>query len=203
MAAIESGIVANNLTREKQIDVIHHLAEGNSIRATSRLTRVHRNTVMNLLVEFGTGSGHFMDLAFSNIRIEHVEIDEIWTFVQKKQARLTEQEKDEDPTIGEISLFTALDKDTKLGPAFVVGKATKDHAVELAEARADRIVWRPGARGDVQVSTDGFPGYPDAIDGAFGQAASHGVLIKNYENPEVGRYAPPKLVDSDRRYIHN
>ncbi len=113
--------MANVLTREKQISVVHHLAEGSGLRSTSRLTRVHRTTVMNLLVEFGAGAKHFMDLAFGNLRLEHVQIDEIWTFVGKKQGRLTHKEKDEDPTIGDIYLFTALDEDTKLVPAFVLG----------------------------------------------------------------------------------
>lgn len=88
--------------REKQISVVHHLVEGNSIRATSRLTRVHRNTVMNLLTEFGPSCQLFMDLAFDNLRLEHIQIDEIWTFVGKKQGRLTDMEKDEDSTIRDI-----------------------------------------------------------------------------------------------------
>jgi hypothetical protein len=80
--------MANILDREKQISVIHHLAEGNSIRATSRLTRVHRNTIMDLLATFGPSCHHMMDLSFGNLHLEHLEIDEIWTFVEKKQRKL-------------------------------------------------------------------------------------------------------------------
>ncbi|MCH8830269.1 MAG: hypothetical protein IID45_11895 [Planctomycetes bacterium] len=195
--------MANILDREKQISVVHHLAEGNSIRATSRLCRVHRNTVMNLLADFGPSCGHFMDLAFGNLRLDHIQIDEIWTFVGKKQGQLTDEERADDPTIGDIYLFTALDEETKLVPAFVLGKRTKANACELADTLAERIVWRPGGQDEIQISTDGFPGYPDAINSAFGESAKHGVLVKQYENPESGRYAPPRLAGTDRREIQN
>ena len=195
--------MANHLKHEKQISVVHHLAEGNSIRATSRLTRIHRDTVMNLLTAFGPSCQHFMDLSFGNLRLEHIQIDEIWTFVGKKQGRLTDKEKDEDPTVGDIYLFTALDEETKLVPAYVLGKRTKENACELADTLSERLVRRPGARDDVQISTDGFPGYPDAINSAFGESVKHGVLVKQYENPEVGRYAPPRLAGTDRRDIQN
>ena len=33
---------------------------------------------------------------------------------------------------------------------------------------------------------------------ACGQAVGHGVLVKNYVNPEVGRYAPPDLCRAAR-----
>ncbi|MFQ5732147.1 MAG: hypothetical protein ACE5KM_09340 [Planctomycetaceae bacterium] len=148
--------MANFLDREQQISVVHHLAEGNSIRATSRLVRVHRNTVMNLLADFGPSCGHFMDLAFGNLRLEHLQIDEIWTFVGKKQGRLTDDEREDDPTIGDIDLFTAIDEATKLVPAFALGKRTKETACELVDTLAERIVWRPGAQHDVQISTDGI-----------------------------------------------
>jgi hypothetical protein len=36
----------NNLSRDKQIDIIAALTEGMSIRAIERLTGVHRDTIM-------------------------------------------------------------------------------------------------------------------------------------------------------------
>jgi hypothetical protein len=38
--------MSNILPREKQIEVLHHLVEGNTLRSTSRLTGVHRSTIM-------------------------------------------------------------------------------------------------------------------------------------------------------------
>ena len=41
------------LKREKQIQTLHLLVEGSSLRSITRLTGIHRTTVMNLMVEFG------------------------------------------------------------------------------------------------------------------------------------------------------
>jgi hypothetical protein len=52
----------------------------------------------------------------------------------------------------------------------------------------------------VQISTDGFAGYPEAIDLAFGPYARHGVLIKQYRNANR-EYTPSEMVGTDRRPI--
>jgi transposase-like protein len=45
----------NKLKNEKKEAVIGALVEGNSIRSTERMTGVHRDTIMRLLVEVVTG----------------------------------------------------------------------------------------------------------------------------------------------------
>jgi hypothetical protein len=40
----------------------------------------------------------------------------------------------------------------------------------------------------VQISTDGFPGYPEAVDLAFGPYARYGVIIKDFQS--VRRLTP-------------
>ena len=44
-------------------------------------------------------------------------------------------------------------------------------------------------------------GYPNAIQDVFGSYVQHGVIIKNYVDPNVGRYTPPEIKDCDRRRI--
>ena len=85
--------MSNHLPREKQIEVLHHLVEGNTLRSTARLTGVHRTTIMKLMVTFGRRCKAFMNARLRNLTLEHVEVDEIWTFVEKKQGRLTPEEK--------------------------------------------------------------------------------------------------------------
>lgn len=199
-AAIERGeIVANVLKREKQIMVLRMLVEGNSIRSTERLTGVNRNTIMSLLVRFGTLCKDWLDLNLCNLSLDHVEIDEIWTFVRKKQKELQGWEII-DPEIGDIYVFTALDQKTKLLACFAVGKRNAQTTRAMIRDLQSRMVRRPDAEGDErpQLSTDGFPCYPAAIGDEFGESVKHGVLIKNYVNPEVGRYAPPKLLRTER-----
>ncbi len=131
--------MSNYIASDKQVSILHHLAEGNSIRATSRLCRVHRNTVMRHLVEFGEACQNFMDLSFDNLNLRHVEIDEIWTFVGKKQGKLTDREKRNPKTTeGDAYLFIGLDEDTKLIPGYVLGKRNRENTEKLADMLADR-----------------------------------------------------------------
>lgn len=112
----------------------------------------------------------------SNLYLEHVQLDEIWTFVGKKQGRLTDEEKN-DPTIGDIYVFTALDTDTKLMASFAIGKRTSETTEALIADLEKRMIRPPVDQGDQrpQLSTDGFHAYPTEIDKAFGGSARHGM----------------------------
>ncbi len=206
--------MANRLPREKQITVLHHLVEGSSLRSTTRLTGVHRATITNLMIRFGVGCQRLMDREFQGLSLGHVEIDEMWGFVSKKQGRLTIEEKATRHDIGDVYLWTAIDQDTKLIPSFLLGKRSADNARRLLNDLASRMdmpnphasdardFQRPGYEPVVQISTDGFAGYPEAVDLAFGPYAKYGQLIKDYRNAEQpGRYAPPEMVATDRRGI--
>jgi len=48
-------VMAYNLSREKKLTVIRALVEGVSIRSIERMTGVHRDTIMRLMVRVGTG----------------------------------------------------------------------------------------------------------------------------------------------------
>src|SRR5262245_52989305 len=109
--------MANVLPREKKLAVLRLLVEGNSIRSTERITGVNRNTIMSLLAKFGSACKEWLDLNLCNLHLEHVEIDEIWTFVRKKQKELQGFEII-DPEIGDIYVFTAIDQKTKLLASF-------------------------------------------------------------------------------------
>jgi IS1 family transposase len=191
--------VANVLCREKQIAVLRLLSEGNSIRSTMRLTGVDQNTIMRLIRRFGDACRSFLDEAMSNLSLRHVQCDEIWTFVRKKEGHLYGNEK-RDETIGDIYLYTALDTDTKLLVTFALGKRNSQVTEMFIADLEKRLVRQPVSDADdtPQISTDGWSPYPGAIARAFGRSVRHGVLIKNYVNPESGRYAPPDLVKADR-----
>ena len=45
----------NNLSRDQQIQIIACLTEGQSIRATERITGIHRDTIMRLGERVGRG----------------------------------------------------------------------------------------------------------------------------------------------------
>ena len=54
----------------------------------------------------------------------------------------------------------------------------------------------------VQISSDAFAAYPEAVDLAFGPYVKYGQLIKDYRNTDQpGRYAPPEMVATERRSV--
>jgi IS1 family transposase len=205
--------MANVLPRERRIAILHHLVEGNTLRSTSRLTGVHRTTIMNAMLEFVGACQSFMDKSLRGMKLDHVECDEIWTFVQKKQARLTVDEKAERHDIGDVYLWTALDAKTKLVASYIVGKRSADNARRLMSDLASRLTFPKPHDSDAhayqaarrlyvtQVSTDGFQGYPEAVDLAFGGHAKFGTIIKEYRN-ETMAYTPSEMVGTERRAVY-
>jgi IS1 family transposase len=192
------------MKREKQLAVLKLLVEGNSIRSTERITGVSRNAIMRLLVRFGNACREYLDANMTNLHLEHVEIDEIWTFVRKKQKQLQGFEII-DPELGDIYVFTALDQKTKLLASFAVGKRNHITTQALINDLSRRMVRAPKETGKdrPQFSTDGWASYPSTIRDAFGSTVRHGVLIKQYRNPESGRYAPPELTGTERIAVQN
>jgi len=206
--------MSNILPREKQIEVLHHLVEGNTLRSTARLTGIHRTTITNLMVRFGMVCKAFMDRQLRGLTLNHVEVDEIWTFVWKKQGRLTAEEKAECHDRGDIFLWTALDAETKLVASFLVGKRSGDNARRLMKDLASRLVMPKPHQSDphaykaggyvyvTRLSSDAFAAYPEAVDLAFGPYAKFGTIKKDYRNADQpGRYAPPEMVGTERRGV--
>ncbi len=145
----------------------------------------------------------FLDRRMVNLRLKHVQCDEIWIFYLKKQGQLKPHEVGND-RIGDQYLFVALDEETKLVPSFVVGKRNTANTEALMDDLARRIVvpplFQPGPR--PMVSTDGWAAYPNAVDGAFGGGVDYGTIIKDFTEPEQpGRYGPPEMTGAVRTVI--
>src|SRR5438093_658773 len=111
----------HTLPIEKKRAVLNTLLEGNSIRATERLTGVTKKAIMRLLVIAGEHCAAVMDNRMREVRCEAIEADEIWSFVGKKQNRLSPEER-ENTEMGDQYTFVAFDPDTKLVPVFLVGR---------------------------------------------------------------------------------
>jgi hypothetical protein len=69
----------NKLQIDKQVAIISALVEGNSIRSTERMTGVHRDTILRLLVKIGNGCGVVMDQTMRNLPCNNIQVDEIWS----------------------------------------------------------------------------------------------------------------------------
>lgn len=195
----------NVLSRAEQVSVLHMLVEGTSLRSVTRLTGIHRTTILKLMMRAGDKLREFLDRRMRRLEVEHLQCDEIWTFCRKKQGKLMAHERD-DETIGDQYLYIALDQKTKLVPSFVIGKRTKEMTEKFMLDLATRIVTpRIGEAGYRPIiSTDGWRAYPGAVDLAFANTVRHGVLIKDYaEAEQPGRYGPPVLVSETRIPMSN
>ncbi|MBI4420167.1 MAG: hypothetical protein HY560_05015 [Gemmatimonadetes bacterium] len=78
----------HQLSPERRARVIHALIEGNSVRATCRLTRTAKGTVLRLLAEIGEACTRFHDQRVRGIRAKRVQCDEIWSFCHAKAKNL-------------------------------------------------------------------------------------------------------------------
>src|SRR5947208_1639183 len=77
----------NKLSTKEQKAVVAALVEGNSLRAVTRMTSVHRTTIMKLLCDLGRACSEHQDKAFRNLKSKRIQCDEIWSFVYAKHTR--------------------------------------------------------------------------------------------------------------------
>jgi len=69
----------NRLDNAKRSQVVKCLCDGNSIRATVRITGVAKNTVTKLLVELGAACVAYHDEHVRGVRVRRLQADEIWS----------------------------------------------------------------------------------------------------------------------------
>jgi len=181
--------MANVLNKDKQIAIIAALAEGSSLRALTRMTGIHRTTIANLAVRVGQGCARLLDEKMRDLTCNYLEFDEIWGFIGKKENHRRETD---DPTLGDVWTFCAIDSETKIVPSFKVGKRDHRTANAFVSDVASRLKNRP------QISSDGLRAYVEAVENAFGMNVDFGMIIKNYgadkgEHHQERRYSAPEV----------
>lgn len=166
---------------------IQMLIEGNSIRATERITGLHRDTICRLLVLAGEKAERIMAKQVRNMKPSDIECDEIWGYVGKKEGHLTIDEA-ENEGLGDSYCFVAVDRNTKMVLNFALGKRNQLTTNVFIEGLRDAI--KPGHR--FQITTDGFRPYVSAISATLGHQVDFAQLIKVYRAPSEGeaRYSP-------------
>ena len=187
----------NKLTKEKQRQVVAALVEGNSIRATCRMTDVAKNTVVKLLVDLGKACAEYQDKTLRNLTCSKIQCDEIWAFVYAKEKNVPKDKKGEFG-YGDVWTFTALDADTKLILSWYIGNRNAVCATDFMKDVANRLKNR------VQLTTDGHKMYLEAVEEAFGSEIDFSQLIKIYGNTEEGqkRYSPAQCIGTEKIKIN-
>ncbi len=166
------------------------LIEGNSIRSTERITKLDRNTIMRVLVLAGERCQALMNAKMRNLHPRYLQIDEIWTYVQRKARRVR---KDDSPEVGDQWVFVAIDAETKLIPAFHIGKRHRKDTRTFLWDLYNRI------EGRTQITTDGLFHYTAGVPDAFGLDVDFAQLVKLFgewgQHDADARYSPSPIVE--------
>jgi IS1 family transposase len=150
------------VSEAKAEDIIDHLDEGCSVRATSRLTKVAKATVARLLKTSGRHAQRFHAQEVQDLRPRALQFDEQWSFVQKKQKNCRPEDTHQ---AGDFWDHTAIAPDSKLIVSLVVGKRTQEQTQALVSDTQSRL-----RKGHLPaLFSDGYEGYEPAILAAFGR----------------------------------
>lgn len=172
---------------DKRTQIIASLVEGNSIRATCRMTGAAKGTVLKLLADVGMVCFEYQDKVLRNLPCKKIQCDEIWSFCYAKEKNVPDDKKGQFG-YGDVYTWTALCADTKLVPSWYIGKrdaqSAKVFMLDLAGRLKDRV----------QLTTDGHKAYLVAVENVFGANIDYSQLVKLYGNlqgEKEARYSPP------------
>jgi len=159
----------NKLKTEKQLMIISALVEGNSVRSIERMTGVHRDTILRLMVRVGERCEALLGQKIRNVPVKDVQLDEIWGYCFKKQKSIR---PGDDPNFGDAYTFVAIERHTKLVLNFALGKRDQQTANVFTEGlrlATDRTPY--------QLTADGFSTYPQVIENTLSDRVDFAQLI--------------------------
>lgn len=185
----------NRLSAERRARVVAALVDGNSIRATCRITGTAKGTVLSLVADLGSACLAYQQSRMIDLPCERIQADEIWSFVGAKEKN-TVPEKKAKQHWGDAWTWVAICADTKLVPCFHVAPRHIGSALDFIGDLSARL------RGRIQLSTDGAKIYEAAVARAFTpEGVDYARLQKIFgalegKTSASGRYSPPVCIGS-------
>lgn len=177
------------LPLDRALLCLHLLCEGSSVRAVERITGTEKKAVLRLLVQVGEGCERMLAETVKDIPVKDVQADELWTYIRCKQGT-RERNKISDPDAGDAYCYFGIERNTKLVLAWHLGRRNSWDAHDFVEKLSRATA------GGFQLSTDGFNGYPNAVEYALGARVDYAQVVKEFAQvggEEGRRYAPPRL----------
>jgi len=177
------------LPMDKAESILKLLVEGMSLRSIERVTGVHRDTIMRLLLLAGERSQQLMDTKMRNLPTRYLQVDEIWCYVGKKRRNVRSGDS---PEMGDQWVYVAIDAETKLVPSFLIGKRVRPDTAAFLWDLYHRLANR------TQLTTDGLNHYTVAVPECFGTDVDFAQLTKmfgdygQFDSSEA-RYSPPRI----------
>lgn len=165
------------LNTEKRTQILRCLVEGNSIRGTSRITGRAKNTIIRLILELGRFWQSYQDKILTSLHCQRIQCDEIWTFCHTKEKNIP-SDLPAVVGVGDLWMWMAFCPDTKLVPHWHLGRRddfnTQIFMYNLAKRFNDRV----------QITTDGFRPYSEAVPQAFNGEVDFAMTVKSFGEPE-------------------
>ena len=162
---------------------LQELAEGLGIRAVARIHGVEPDTVLEWLKKAGQHCQALSECMMQDLNITQVQLDELWTFVRKKERMLNEWEKLHTEW-GDTWVWVAFDPVHKLVVAVLVGERGEEEAIGFVAQLRTRLAdaCQP------LLTSDCLPHYAGAILQAFG------VWIQPQRKGNCGRFPKPRQI---------
>ncbi len=186
----------NKLSLAQRASVIRCLVDGNSVRATERITDVSKPTILKLLADVGEACAAYQNEHLRGLTCKRIQADEAWSFVYAKAKNVPEKYRGV-WGYGDVWLWTTLCADCKLIPCWHLAPRDADAAYHIMQDVASRLTQR------VQLTTDGFHCYLDAVDAAFPHGIDYAMLVKMYGTDPMGqrRYSPSICLSAESKII--
>lgn len=175
---------------EVAVKALSLMLEGMSVRAISRFTGLHKNTILSLMVTAAANARRVFDSKVRGVKANYVQCDELWCFVGKKARHVRSGDPAE---LGDQWIFVALDEETKLIPCFEIGKRTKETTLAFLSDLRTRLAERR-----FQLTTDGFHFYERGVEDVFGGTVDFAQLVKlygDYGQHGNERYSPGHITE--------
>lgn len=184
------------LTIDKRAAVIRCLCDGVSIRATTRITGVAKNSIQKLTRDLGEAVLQYQNNVLRNLPCKRLELDEVWAFCYCKDKNLPDAMRGQ-PGVGSIWTWTALCADSKLMVSWQLGARDAANAHAFISDIKERLANR------VQMTTDGNRVYLQAVEDSFGCDIDYAMLIKQYGRDAEGEqtYSPAKCLGAKKDRI--
>lgn len=173
---------------EEAASVLRLMIEGLSVRSIERLTGIHRDTILRVLVHAGEHCETFLQTKIHAVQVHDVQCDEMWGFVGCKE----KNNVDDRAQRGDAYCFVAIERHSKLILSWHLGRRTAEDTEAFMEKLDEATIGR------FQLTTDGFAAYPEAVHYSLGTRVDFAQLVKVYaapRNPDE-RYSPASVVNA-------
>lgn len=157
--------------------VLIMMLEGMSVRSISRITGIHRDTVLSLMVTASEKAQKVFDKLVRNIRPKFVQLDELWCMVGCHGKRVT---VDSPAGWGDQWTWLALDSQSKMILTHYIGPRNTVSAYKFVRDLSERTL------GTYQITSDALRGYIGAIEEWYGADVHFAQLQKIYGRTEAG-----------------